>query len=597
MTSVIDAHAHPDAGRPGLGRGAGHGAGREGVGAGGSNGLRGHDEPQDLDGLSIVDRYIRQQQTMTAVDRFARSHEDDLLPAQARYYRDLIPLTTPRPGEQYAFEVDLDSCSGCKACVSACHNLNGLDDGESFRAVGTLVGDAVQPWQQTITAACHHCVDPACLNGCPVDAYEKDPITGIVKHLDDQCIGCSYCTLTCPYEVPQFNADLGIVRKCDLCSDRLAVGEAPACVQACPTSAISVTIVEVAEAIVAAAADDAALVPTAPPSRLTVPTTRYRSAKPVPANALPVDHFSLQRSHAHPPLTIMLVLTQLAVGAFVLARLVEAFVSSTVATAVRPFAAGLSLGVGLIALLASTLHLGRPQYAWRAVIGLRHSWLSREIVAFGAFAGLALVYAGAVFTDAPMVVQRGLGIGVSLIGAGGVACSALIYAVTYRTWWRLWRLAPKFVATALITGAGALMVAALVSASLDGATLRPVLADVVRPLALLMIVGSVLKLGAEASIFRHLRDRAYTDLRRTAMLLTDDLRSVTQARFALGVAGGVVLPLVLLAIGASAGKTTSAGPALGLALLALLVVTAGELCERWQFFTAVTAPRMPGVQP
>ena len=82
------------------------------------------------------------------------------------------------------------------------------------------------------------------MKGCPVNAYEKDPVTGIVRHLDDQCIGCQYCTLTCPYEVPQFSKRRGIVRKCDMCSDRLAEGEAPACVQACPNEAISITIVE-----------------------------------------------------------------------------------------------------------------------------------------------------------------------------------------------------------------------------------------------------------------------------------------------------------------------------------------------------------------
>ena len=71
---------------------------------------------------------------------------------------------------------------------------------------------------------------------CPVNAYEKDPITGIVKHLDDQCFGCQYCTLACPYEVPKYHAGKGIVRKCDMCSSRLEVGEAPAC-GACHTLA------------------------------------------------------------------------------------------------------------------------------------------------------------------------------------------------------------------------------------------------------------------------------------------------------------------------------------------------------------------------
>src|SRR6185369_3646357 len=144
----------------------------------------------------------------------------------------------------YAFEVDLDSCTGCKACVSACHSLNGLDDDETWRDVGLLIGgDRRHPFQQTVTTACHHCADPACLNGCPVLAYEKDPVTGIVRHLDDQCIGCSYCILKCPYDVPKFNHRLGIVRKCDMCHGRLLHGEAPACVQACPHEAIRIDIV------------------------------------------------------------------------------------------------------------------------------------------------------------------------------------------------------------------------------------------------------------------------------------------------------------------------------------------------------------------
>src|SRR6185436_14133059 len=111
----------------------------------------------------------------------------------------------------------------------------------------TGVADAM-PFRQTVTSACHHCVDPACLNGCPANAYEKDPVTGVVSHLDDQCIGCSYCTLTCPYEIPVFNDRLGIVRKCDMCTGRLEAGEAPACVQGCPNSAIAIRVVPVAQA-------------------------------------------------------------------------------------------------------------------------------------------------------------------------------------------------------------------------------------------------------------------------------------------------------------------------------------------------------------
>src|SRR5678816_4725159 len=193
---------------------------------------------------TLIDDLLAEQQSLTAVERFARSHERGQTPAQARYYRELIPLSKPQPGEQYAFAVDLDACTGCKACVNACHSLNGLDEDELWRNVGVIVGGTVEkPYQQTVTTACHHCAEPGCLLGCPVMAYEKDAATGIVRHLDDQCIGCQYCLLMCPYDVPKYSQRLGIVRKCDMCIDRLAVGEAPACVQACPHGAIRIQLV------------------------------------------------------------------------------------------------------------------------------------------------------------------------------------------------------------------------------------------------------------------------------------------------------------------------------------------------------------------
>src|SRR5262249_8030974 len=139
-----------------------------------------------VDGFSIVELLLQRQQE-TPVETFSRLHCEHAVPAQARYYRDLIPAAAPGKGEQYAFEVDLDACSGCKACVAACHNLNGLEESELWRKVGLLSGGNTRaPVVQHVTAACHHCLEPACMEGCPVQAYEKDPITGIVRHLDDQ---------------------------------------------------------------------------------------------------------------------------------------------------------------------------------------------------------------------------------------------------------------------------------------------------------------------------------------------------------------------------------------------------------------------------
>ncbi|MGL4512918.1 MAG: DmsC/YnfH family molybdoenzyme membrane anchor subunit, partial [Lacipirellulaceae bacterium] len=103
---------------------------------------------EDVAGL--VRALLEESRELTAVERFAKAHEGHT-PAQARYYRDLIPAGPPGAGQQYAFDVDLDACSGCKACVSACHHLNGLEAGETWRSVGQLYGQNGLPIIQHVT--------------------------------------------------------------------------------------------------------------------------------------------------------------------------------------------------------------------------------------------------------------------------------------------------------------------------------------------------------------------------------------------------------------------------------------------------------------
>ena len=86
--------------------------------------------------------FLPSRQRLTPVERFAKRHDRADFPAQARYYRDLIPSSKPGRGQQYAFAVDLDVCTGCKACVSACHSLNGLEEDETWRDVGLITGIA-----------------------------------------------------------------------------------------------------------------------------------------------------------------------------------------------------------------------------------------------------------------------------------------------------------------------------------------------------------------------------------------------------------------------------------------------------------------------
>src|SRR6266567_4064003 len=110
--------------------------------------------PTEDEARSLIDALLAEQGDLSAVERFS-SWQESQCPTPTRSYRNLVPLTAPGPGEQYAFEVNLDKCSGCKACVSACHSLNGLDENETWRSVGLLIGGTrAQPHLQTVTTTC-----------------------------------------------------------------------------------------------------------------------------------------------------------------------------------------------------------------------------------------------------------------------------------------------------------------------------------------------------------------------------------------------------------------------------------------------------------
>ena len=475
----------------------------------------------------------------------------------------LIPLSAPGPGEQYAFEVDLDSCSGCKACVVACHALNGLEDTESWRDVGLVHGGSrAAPFQQTVTTACHHCADPGCLNGCPVLAYEKDPLTGIVRHLDDQCIGCQYCVLKCPYDVPKYSERLGIVRKCDMCHQRLGAGEAPACAQACPTQAIK--IVKVSLHLSPAAAprvDTSAFLPGAPDPAYTQPTTRYVSARPLPANLAPADALALRPQPPHWPLVFMLTLLPAAVGCQAAALLISSQLSALNSQlSISPLLLGWLAGA--LGLGASVFHLGQPLRAWRIFLGWRKSWLSREALVFGAWFPLA----SAALLFPPLAPLA------AFVGAVGLGCSVMIYVDTHRRLWRWTQSAPRIFLGALGLGA-----AAAFAVGTDRGFCALILAGV-----------TVAKFVCDLRLLRPLDhagdDTPPTPELSTARLLSGPLRLVFRSRIAGALVTGLVLPAIVMAGVMPAG---TGGAIFGSVLL-------GELAERYLFFRAVDAPKMPG---
>ena len=167
--------------------------------------------------------------------------------------------TTPSPQARQTMEIakliDVSACIGCKACQVACMEWNDVRD-----EVGNCHGVYDNPMDLTENSwtvmrfteveqdnklewlirkdGCMHCSDPGCLKSCPAPGAIIQYANGIVDFHQENCIGCGYCVTGCPFNVPRISKKDSKAYKCTLCSDRVAVGQAPACVKACPTGAI-----------------------------------------------------------------------------------------------------------------------------------------------------------------------------------------------------------------------------------------------------------------------------------------------------------------------------------------------------------------------
>ena len=167
----------------------------------------------------------------------------------------------PRLPEAKGILFDATVCIGCKACMTACKEYNKLppdhyhpgeiwDDPVDLSAKTVNIvklysnGTAHAKDQEIngysfIRRFCMHCVDPACVSACPVTALTKDMKTGVVRYNKDNCIGCRYCQIACPYNIPKFQWDQAFpqIVKCYLCDHRIAQGGYSACCEFCPTGA------------------------------------------------------------------------------------------------------------------------------------------------------------------------------------------------------------------------------------------------------------------------------------------------------------------------------------------------------------------------
>ena len=152
--------------------------------------------------------------------------------------------------------VDVTRCTGCRGCQVACKEWNErvarktVQDG-SYENPKVLSSDCYTrirfnevkgkdgPVWDFVKDQCLHCVEPACASACPVGALIKTE-AGPVVYNYDRCIGCRYCMVACPFDIPKYEWEKTMpwVQKCTFCSERISAGMQPACVQTCPTGAL-----------------------------------------------------------------------------------------------------------------------------------------------------------------------------------------------------------------------------------------------------------------------------------------------------------------------------------------------------------------------
>jgi formate dehydrogenase iron-sulfur subunit len=153
--------------------------------------------------------------------------------------------------------IDTSKCIGCKACESACLEWNNLREEVGYNhgvydnpldltpesLTVMRFSEWINPETQNLEwlirkDGCMHCEDPGCLKACPAPGAIVQYSNGIVDFDHDKCIGCGYCIKGCPFNIPRISKVDNKAYKCTLCSDRVAVGQGPACAKACPTQAI-----------------------------------------------------------------------------------------------------------------------------------------------------------------------------------------------------------------------------------------------------------------------------------------------------------------------------------------------------------------------
>ena len=287
------------------------------------------------------------------------------------------------------FVFDATLCVSCKACNAACILENGLQP--ETRNIYTW-NDSGLPLLSVISLslACNHCEKPACAEGCPAKAYTIEG-DGVVIHHADRCMGCGYCTWRCPYDAPKINEAKGYIEKCHFCADRASEGIEPACVTACPTGALKMSKREHFDGALPAWFPETGI----GPSLILKNADRYTGPEIYPSEtsadkeeAEPAhdeekgegripDHDRMQKEWS------LMLFSLLVISASAL--MVFSALKDTATSGL------LSLLLLAGAMAVSVVHLGVPGKAWRALLNIVSSPLSREIAMVGILTGIAIL--------------------------------------------------------------------------------------------------------------------------------------------------------------------------------------------------------------
>ncbi len=444
----------------------------------------------------------------------------------------------PNRYRQHGFYFNADHCIACHACEAACSEKNDLPAHIAFRSVGYLEGGSWPAYQRlNISMACNHCDDPVCLKGCPTRAYTKFAEYGAVLQDPDICFGCGYCTWVCPYNAPQLDTQAGHVSKCNMCVDRLEVGLKPACAAACLAGALDFGIMETTP-------DNRhqleTRIPGFPTPEITHPNIRFQQTNSLPREMRRPDSMPLRYertggqgddyipkvaaaarsrdwnlkklSTRENPLVVFTLVSQAVIGAFITLFLGPLLGLGTLTMTINPVALPLLLfgliGIQTLALVMSTLHLGRPHRFYRAFNNLRWSPVSREvagIAVFYNFLGAYALLAGLpmLFTWLPgglvAALVQACGWGAVVSGLAALYFMHRIYRIEARPFWNHWQVLTSFYGNMLVLGP-LLVVLAYVPVQLAGGESWSMAAG---KLAGVMLLGLMME---AVGLFYHARD-------------------------------------------------------------------------------------------